>query len=256
MMAKLSKFVVIVAAAGARRRCKGKKHDDDSEEHRSATRGPEGRSDAVRDHGQERRHLRPQQGQQARRLAALQDRGRGRHQDRVHDLQAGRLRSRRPQGLGRRLQPQGQPALREGRLRLRRQVRHVGGVRHRRPAKVAEVERDTDFDGKFDVKEIYDTPGVLQSVRRDRNGDSQPDQWEQYKDTVLIAILYDDDFDGKVDRREEIPGATPKVEMPTTLDPTATGTISPRQDAGRSRAEATGARRSEMTSSTSPGATS
>jgi len=24
---------------------------------------------------------------------------------------------------------------------------------------------------------------------------------------ILLAILYDDDFDGKVDRREEIPGA-------------------------------------------------
>jgi hypothetical protein len=90
---------------------------------------------------------------------------------------------------------------------------------------VAEVERDTDFDGKFDVKEVYDTAGVLSSVRRDRNGDNQPDQWEQYKSEVLIAILYDEDFDGKVDRREEIPGATPKVEMPTTQDPTATSTI-------------------------------
>jgi len=90
---------------------------------------------------------------------------------------------------------------------------------------LAEVERDTDFDGKFDVKEIYDTAGALTSVRRDRNGDGQPDQWEQYKDTVLLAILYDDDFDGKVDRREEIPGARPKVEMPTALDPTATGTL-------------------------------
>jgi len=90
---------------------------------------------------------------------------------------------------------------------------------------VAEVERDTDFDGKFDVKEIYDTGGQLTSVRRDRNGDGQPDQWEQYKDGILIAILYDDDFDGKVDRREEIPGAHPKVEMPTTMDPTATGTL-------------------------------
>src|ERR1700753_1403223 len=90
---------------------------------------------------------------------------------------------------------------------------------------VAEVERDTDFDGKFDVKEIYDTAGQLTSVRRDRNGDGQPDLWEQYKDGVLLAILYDDDFDGKVDRRDEIPGAHPKVEMPATQDPTATGTL-------------------------------
>jgi hypothetical protein len=90
---------------------------------------------------------------------------------------------------------------------------------------IAEVERDTDFDGKFDVKEVYDTAGMLSSVRRDRNSDGQPDLWEQYKDNVLLAILYDDDFDGKVDRREEIPGARPKVEMPTQLDPTATGTL-------------------------------
>lgn len=90
---------------------------------------------------------------------------------------------------------------------------------------LAEVERDTDFDGKFDVKEVYDTAGTLTSVRRDRNGDGQPDLWEQYKDTVLLAILYDDNFDGQVDRREEIPGARPKIEMPTNLDPTATGTL-------------------------------
>jgi len=91
---------------------------------------------------------------------------------------------------------------------------------------VAEVERDTDFDGKFDVKEVYDSAGSLTSVRRDRNSDGQPDLWEQYKETILLAILYDDDFDGKVDRREEIPGARPKVEMPTTQDPNATAPIS------------------------------
>jgi hypothetical protein len=83
---------------------------------------------------------------------------------------------------------------------------------------IAEVERDTDFDGKFDVKEIYDSAGQLTSIQRDRNGDGKPDVWEQYKDGVLLAILYDDDFDGKVDRREEIPGAHPKVEMPTQLE--------------------------------------
>ncbi len=96
----------------------------------------------------------------------------------------------------------------------------------------AEVERDTDFDGKFDVKEVYDSSGNLTSVRRDRNSDGQPDLWEQYKDTILLAILYDDDFDGKVDRRDEIPGARPKIEMPTNLDPAATGTLdSPKKGA-------------------------
>jgi hypothetical protein len=85
---------------------------------------------------------------------------------------------------------------------------------------VSEVERDTDFDGKFDVKETYDSGGQLSRVERDRNGDGQPDLWEQYKDGVLVAILYDDNFDGKVDRRDEIPGAHPKVEMPTQVDTT------------------------------------
>jgi hypothetical protein len=109
----------------------------------------------------------------------------------------------------------------------------MSGVYDTKTGSIAEVERDTDFDGKFDVKEVYDTGGQLTSVRRDRNNDSQPDLWEQYKDTVLLAILYDDDFDGKVDRREEIPGARPKVEMPTTLDSTATGTMDqPAPDAG------------------------
>ena len=96
----------------------------------------------------------------------------------------------------------------------------MSSVYDTKAGKVAEVERDTDFDGKFDVKEVYDSGGSLTSVRRDRNSDGQPDIWEQYKDGVLLAILYDDDFDTKVDRREEIPGARPKVEMPQTQDPT------------------------------------
>lgn len=102
----------------------------------------------------------------------------------------------------------------------------------------AEIERDTDFDGAFDVKEVYDSTGSLTSVRRDRNQDGQPDLWEQYKDTILLAILYDDDFDGKVDRREEIPGARPKVEMPTQTDPSATGTLDPAKPAATGGAPA------------------
>jgi hypothetical protein len=109
----------------------------------------------------------------------------------------------------------------------------MSGVYDTKVNHLAEVERDTDFDGKFDVKEVYDSGGNLTSVRRDRNSDGQPDLWEQYKDTILLAILYDDDFDGKVDRREEIPGARPKVEMPTELDPSATGTLdTPKAPAG------------------------
>ena len=82
-----------------------------------------------------------------------------------------------------------------------------------------EVERDTDFDGKFDIKEVYAADGNLQSVRRDRNGDNLPDQWDQYVDGVLTATTYDDNFDGKVDRREDgPPGGQPKP--PTPLEPT------------------------------------
>ncbi len=77
-----------------------------------------------------------------------------------------------------------------------------------------EVERDSDFDGKYDIKEIYDRYEVLTSVRRDRNGDGEPDYWEQYKDGALVAILYDDDYDKKVDRREEVPGIRPKFVAP------------------------------------------
>jgi hypothetical protein len=84
---------------------------------------------------------------------------------------------------------------------------------------VAEVERDRDFDGKYDLKEVYRTDGSLDSVRHDKNSDGKPDQWEQYKDGQLIAILYDDNYDGTVDRREEVPGARPKIEMPTVTEP-------------------------------------
>lgn len=80
--------------------------------------------------------------------------------------------------------------------------------------KKIEVERDSDFDGKYDIKEIYDRFEGLTSVRRDRNADGEPDYWEQYKDAALVAILYDDDYDKKVDRREEVPGMRPKFVAP------------------------------------------
>jgi uncharacterized membrane protein len=81
-------------------------------------------------------------------------------------------------------------------------------------AKKLEIERDSDFDGQYDIKEVYDRFGAINSVRRDRNGDGQPDYWEQYKDGGLIAILYDDDYDNKVDRKEEVPGMRPRFVAP------------------------------------------
>ena len=69
---------------------------------------------------------------------------------------------------------------------------------------VVETQRDSDFDGKYDLKEVYDDKGRVTSIRRDLNADGDPDVWEQYVDGALVAILHDDDYDGKVDRREEI----------------------------------------------------
>jgi hypothetical protein len=64
------------------------------------------------------------------------------------------------------------------------------------------VERDLDHNKNPDTWEKYDTDGNLESVERDRNGDGKPDLWEQYQRGVLLAILYDDDYDRKVDRKE------------------------------------------------------
>ena len=91
--------------------------------------------------------------------------------------------------------------------------------------KVVEIERDSDFDGKYDLKEEYDKDGQLVEVQKDRDANTVADQWEQYRDGELIAILYDDDGDGKVDRREDVPGSRPKVEMPGVVGGTASGTI-------------------------------
>jgi hypothetical protein len=66
------------------------------------------------------------------------------------------------------------------------------------------VERDSDYDHKPDIWEKFTTEGVLESVRRDRNADGKPDVWEQYEAGELIGILYDDDFDARVDRKDEV----------------------------------------------------
>jgi hypothetical protein len=63
-------------------------------------------------------------------------------------------------------------------------------------------------------------------VRKDRDANGEADVWEQYKEGQLIAILYDDDGDSKVDRREEVPGSRTKVEMPDVIGAdTATGDL-------------------------------
>jgi hypothetical protein len=68
--------------------------------------------------------------------------------------------------------------------------------------KIFMVERDLDHNKNPDTWERYDIDGNLESVERDRNGDGKADLWEQYQRGVLLAILYDDDYDRKVDRKE------------------------------------------------------
>ena len=64
------------------------------------------------------------------------------------------------------------------------------------------VERSTQFGSGPDTWEKYDASERVESIRRDRNGDKKPDYWEQYRDGTLETILFDDDYDGKVDRQE------------------------------------------------------
>ena len=81
---------------------------------------------------------------------------------------------------------------------------HIDAREHydKSTGKVQLIERDSDHDKKPDIWEKYDQAGNIESVRRDRNADGKPDLWEQYDKGVLVSILYDDDFDNRVDRRE------------------------------------------------------
>lgn len=76
------------------------------------------------------------------------------------------------------------------------------------------IERDTDHDKKPDVWEKYGDDARLESVRRDTNADGKPDVWEQYVNGELMAILYDDDHDHRVDRKEQVKLAKPPIAPP------------------------------------------
>jgi hypothetical protein len=82
------------------------------------------------------------------------------------------------------------------------------------------VERDIDHNKNTDTWEKYDSGGQLESIERDRNGDGKPDLWEQYKAGTLLAILYDDDYDRKVDRKEQ----AMDVRLPAAQPPPPSGT--------------------------------
>jgi hypothetical protein len=102
----------------------------------------------------------------------------------------------------------------------------------RKTGKIYLIERDTDHDKKPDVWEKYDSQGRIESVRRDRNADGKPDLWEQYKDGEILAILYDDDFDNKVDRRDELRSAPPATnESGTEPGPAEEPAEEPAEDA-------------------------
>jgi hypothetical protein len=86
------------------------------------------------------------------------------------------------------------------------------------------AERAHSHERAPDTWEKYDLQGRLESIERDRNGDEKPDLWEQYQGGSLIAILYDDDFDGRVDRRESArPIPSPGGAAPTPTSTTAPG---------------------------------
>lgn len=80
------------------------------------------------------------------------------------------------------------------------------------------IERMSQFGDIPDVWEKYGPDEKLETVRRDRNGDGKPDYWEQYLAGQLDKILYDDDFDGKVDRKEE---AHPERDLGTATSAAA-----------------------------------
>jgi hypothetical protein len=112
-------------------------------------------------------------------------------------------------------------------------ITHYDKITHRKFL----VERDTDTDGKPDLWEEWsfnkgDQNEWLSRLLRDRNHDEKPDYWELYKKVSdangdhgdLEAILYDDDFDGKVERRDDAVQAPPAPPPPTTTQPTTTDT--------------------------------
>jgi hypothetical protein len=97
--------------------------------------------------------------------------------------------------------------------------------------KIYMVERDLDHNKNPDTWEKYDPDGNLESVERDRNGDGKADLWEQYQRGVLLAILYDDDYDRKVDRKES---GRPSSNLPRPAAapapaPASTGAAAPAQ---------------------------
>lgn len=92
---------------------------------------------------------------------------------------------------------------------------------------IVETQRDSDFDGKYDLKEVYDDQGRISSIRRDMNADGDPDVWEQYVEGDLVAVLHDENFDGEVDRKEDIRAAKEPPPAQPTPDETTPDEATP-----------------------------
>lgn len=92
-----------------------------------------------------------------------------------------------------------------------------------------EIQRETGFDGRYDITEVYDENEQLKAVKHDRNADGEPDMWEQWVEGRLAAILYDDDYDSKVDRRDERKLETQPTK-PSPGNDTASGETDPATD--------------------------
>ncbi|MBP7056784.1 MAG: hypothetical protein KBB52_08020 [Candidatus Omnitrophica bacterium] len=61
------------------------------------------------------------------------------------------------------------------------------------------VEVDSNFDGKVDRTEIYDTSGQISRVEVDSNGDGKIDEWIIYENGKPVQDQRDSNNDGKVD---------------------------------------------------------
>src|SRR5678816_3921523 len=75
---------------------------------------------------------------------------------------------------------------------------------------------DFDHDGRKDWVVGFNRKGSRLVEKVDMDYDGQ-----------LVAILYDDNYDGQVDRRDEVPGSRPKIEMPTPEPGPAESSVPP-----------------------------
>jgi hypothetical protein len=83
------------------------------------------------------------------------------------------------------------------------------------------LEVDEDFDGRSDRWEDYDVRGVLSRVGLSRRGAGRPDLWIVPGPDGLTPAGkdYDDDGDGRVDRRELLSsGVVSRVEVDADRD--------------------------------------